>query len=269
MSERGTIDAVFILKWLQEEYHANWKKICMCFVDLEMTFDRVPRKALEWAMRKKEIPYFFIKSVMSLYEVVKTWVWVDSELSEEFEVKVGMHQWSVLSPFLLQLWWMFSLNGHERVLSELLYADDLVLMSETIEGLRNKFIKWRKAFESKGLNVNLGKTKVMISGGITKDGLSKSKVDPCGFCSLRVKANSFLCGKLIHGWCAGVKMVNTLFTRNFTCSRCEWNVGKAVEQKKSCDCSGHSKSVYISTWQGKCRWWMWGCCDCQDKMWVG
>ena len=67
-----------------------------------------------------------------------------------------------------------------------------MLMTETIKGLRNKFIKWKEAFESKGLKVNLGKTKVMVCGGITKDGMSKSKVDPCWVCSLRVKANSAL-----------------------------------------------------------------------------
>ena len=42
----------------------------------------------------------------------------------------------------------------------------------------------------------------MVSGSITKDGLSKSKVDPCGVCSLKVMANSVLCvqcGKCIHG----------------------------------------------------------------------
>ena len=33
---------------------------------------------------------------------------------------------------------MLSLNLQEGVPSELLYADDLVLMSETIKGLRNK-----------------------------------------------------------------------------------------------------------------------------------
>ena len=44
----------------------------------------------------------------------------------------------------------------------------------------------------------------MVSSGITQDGLSKSKVDPCGVCSLTVKANSALCvqcGKWIHGRC--------------------------------------------------------------------
>ena len=36
----------------------------------------------------------------------------------------------------------------------------------------------------KGLKVNLGKTHVIVCGGITKDGMSKSKVDQCGICSL-------------------------------------------------------------------------------------
>ena len=37
---------------------------------------------------------------MSLYEGTKTRVRVESELLEHFEAKVGMHQGSVLSPFL-------------------------------------------------------------------------------------------------------------------------------------------------------------------------
>ena len=49
-------------------------------------------------------------------------------------------------------------------MSEMLYADDLVLTSETMEGLREKFRKWKEALESKGLKVNLKKTKVVVSG---------------------------------------------------------------------------------------------------------
>ena len=53
-----------------------------------------------WALRKKGIPEVLVRSVMCLYERAKTRARVDSELSEVFEVKMGMHQGYVLSPFL-------------------------------------------------------------------------------------------------------------------------------------------------------------------------
>ena len=97
--ERGTIDAVLILRRMQEEYHAEGKKLYMCLVDLEIAFCRVLRKVFDWALRKKSIPEVLVGSVMSLYEGAKTRVRMDSELSEEFEAKVGMHQGSPLSLF--------------------------------------------------------------------------------------------------------------------------------------------------------------------------
>ena len=79
----------------------------------------------------------------------------------------------------------------------------------------------------------------MVSGSITKDGLSKSKVYPCGVCSLKVKANSVLCvqcEKFIHGKCHGLKRVTPKLSRNFTCRKCEGNIGEVVEQEeKLCD----------------------------------
>ena len=44
------------------------EKCFMCFVNLEKSFDRVPIKVLEWALRKKEIPEVLVRSVMSLYD---------------------------------------------------------------------------------------------------------------------------------------------------------------------------------------------------------
>ena len=67
MPEKGTTDAIFILRRLQEEYSGKDKKLYMCFVDLEKAFDRVPRKVMEWAMRKKGLPEIMVKAVMSLY----------------------------------------------------------------------------------------------------------------------------------------------------------------------------------------------------------
>ena len=44
---------------------------------------------------------------------------------------------------------------------ELLYADDLVLMAETEDLLKEKIMKWKAGMEEKGPRVNMGKTKVM------------------------------------------------------------------------------------------------------------
>ena len=69
-----------------------------------------------------------------------------------------------------------------------------------------------------GYKVNLGKTKVKVSGSITKDRLSKSKVDPRGIGSLRVKSNSVLCvrcEKWIHGRCAGMKSGESKVLKKF------------------------------------------------------
>ena len=96
-------------------------------------------------------------------------------------------------------------------LHELLYENNLFMLNETIEGLWNKFFKCKETFESKGFNINLVKSKVMLTGSIEIYGLSKSNVDPCDVCSMRVKSSSVLyvqCGKWIHSRCAGVKRVS-------------------------------------------------------------
>ena len=103
MPGKGTIDAVFILRRLQEESLDKEKKLYMCFVDLEKKFDRVPRRVLEQAMRKKGIPEAMVRAMMSLYEGAKTRVRVGLVLSEEFEVKVGLHQGSALLPLLFAI----------------------------------------------------------------------------------------------------------------------------------------------------------------------
>ena len=71
-------------------------KMYMGFVDLEKAFDRVPRRVMEWAIRKKGLPEILVKAVMSLYERAETKVRVGSSLSEEFSVKVSVHQGAVL-----------------------------------------------------------------------------------------------------------------------------------------------------------------------------
>ena len=51
-------------------------------------------------MRKKGLSEVMVRAVISLYDGAKTRVRVGSVYSEEFEVKVGVHQGSVLSPLV-------------------------------------------------------------------------------------------------------------------------------------------------------------------------
>ena len=114
--------------------------------------------------------------------------WLEWILScqRSLENRVGMRQASMLLPFLFAVVVdVVTEFAREGALKVLMYADYLVLMSETIKGNSNKFLIRKEAFESKGLKANLWKTKVMVGDGITKDGMSKSKVDPCGVYSLK------------------------------------------------------------------------------------
>ena len=72
----------------------------MASVDLEKAFDRVPWKVIWWAMRKLGVEEWIVKLVQGMYGNVRSRVRVGEGLSDEFEVKDGVHQGSVLSPLL-------------------------------------------------------------------------------------------------------------------------------------------------------------------------
>ena len=67
MPGRGTTDAIFILRQLQEKHLAKNKKLYFAFVDLEKAFDRVPRKVIWWAMRKLGIEELIVRFMQAMY----------------------------------------------------------------------------------------------------------------------------------------------------------------------------------------------------------
>ena len=121
-----------------------------------------------------------VQAVMSLYEGSRTKVRVGSGTSEEFGIRVGVHQRSVLSPLIFAIVVdVVTEHAREGLLNEILYADDLVLMSESMDDLREMFQKWKSALEGKELKVNVKKTKMMVSE--TEGQIVLSKIDPCGW----------------------------------------------------------------------------------------
>ena len=190
---RGTTDAIFVVRQLQEKYLAANKRLYMAFVDLEKAFDQVPRKVIWRALRKLGVEEWIVRLVQRMYTNAQSCVRVGEWYSEEFEVKVGVHQGSVLSPlFFIIVLEALSREFCSGVPWEDLYADDLVIIAESLEKCVRRLLTWKKAMEKKGLRVNAGKTKVMICGtGL--DLLQNSGEFPCAICGTGVGSNSIFC----------------------------------------------------------------------------
>ena len=67
---------------------------------MEKAFDRVPREVTRWDLRKAGVEEWLVKAVMAMYEGAQTVVRTTEGDSKAFNVKVGLHQGSVLSLLL-------------------------------------------------------------------------------------------------------------------------------------------------------------------------
>ena len=105
-----------------------------------------------------------------------------------------------------------------------LYADDLVIITESLEECVRRLLTWKEAMEKKGLRVNAGKTKIMICGtGL--DLLQSSGEFPCAVCHTGVGSNSIFCNGCkhwVHKKCSGLKRL-----KNDPEYRCTWCQGTA------------------------------------------
>ena len=198
MPGQGTTDVIFILCQLQEKHLGKHKALYFTFADLEKAFDHVPRKVLWWAMRRVGVEEWVIRAVKAMYENTKSSVYLNGQFSDEFSIKVGVHQGAVLSPLLFIIV-VEVLSREFRVgcLWELLYADNLVLMAETLEDLKKMLTIWKDNVKSKGLWVNASKTKLVCSkhnASVKSDPVKW----PCSICHKGVGITSIFCQSCNH-----------------------------------------------------------------------
>ena len=90
---------------------------------------------------------------------------------------------------------------------EILYADDLVIMAESIKEFKSILVSFKQAMEDKGLKVNIRKTKVMISSIESVQPPLESSVDPCAVCgkTIRNPIRCNLCMKWVHARWSGIR----------------------------------------------------------------
>ncbi|KAK3572809.1 hypothetical protein QTP86_007411 [Hemibagrus guttatus] len=169
--------------------------------DLEKAYDRVPREELWYCMRKSGVAEKYVRVVQDMYERSRTVVRCAVGQTEEFNVEVGLHQGSALSPFLFAIV-MDQLSEEVRQESPwtMMFADDIVICSESREQVEENLERWRFALERRGMKVSRSKTEYMCvneregSGTVRLQGEEVKKVQEFKYLGSTVQSNGE-CGK--------------------------------------------------------------------------
>ena len=144
-----------------------------CFVDLQKAFDTIPRPQLfHKLLTEYSIGGKFLKILQAMYTENKIYVKVSEGLLEPFISTISVKQGCVFSPIIFNLYidkicTIFDqscspVTINTLKLNCLLWADDLLLLSETDTGLQSCINKMQEFYTEVGLKINLKKTKVII-----------------------------------------------------------------------------------------------------------
>ena len=144
----------------------------MLCVDFSKAFDRLPRDILFKKLRECGINGKFLSVLQNLYANDKASVQIDGKMSEPFNINQGVRQGCVMSPLLFNIF-MADLAKklqnetkiplyNDTLINSIFWADDLLLFSESEEGL-NSILKQVNEHSLKNrLKINFDKTKCMI-----------------------------------------------------------------------------------------------------------
>ncbi|KAK3529997.1 hypothetical protein QTP86_009383 [Hemibagrus guttatus] len=195
--------------------------------NLEKAYDRVPREELWYCKRKSEVAEKYVRVVQDMYERSRTVVRCAVGQTEEFKVKVGLHQGSALSPFLFAMV-MDQLSEEVRQESPwtMMFADDIVICSESREQVEENLERWTFALERRGMKVSRSKSEYMCvnerdgSGTVRLQGEEVNKVQEFKNLESIVQSNGE-CGKEVKkrvqaGWNGWRKVSGVLCDRKIS-----------------------------------------------------
>ncbi|VDP30433.1 unnamed protein product [Schistosoma curassoni] len=192
--DRSCTDQIATLRIIVEQ-SVEWNStLYIDFIDYEKAFDSVDRRTLWKLLRHYGVPEKIVNIIRNSYDGMQCKVVHGGQLADAFQVRTGVRQSCLLSPFLflLVVGWIMKTSTSEgkhgiqwtaqNQLDGLDFADDLALLSHTHEQMQIRTASVAAVSASVGLNIHKGKTMVLKyntenSNPITLDGETLGDVE--------------------------------------------------------------------------------------------
>ncbi|RUM94256.1 MAG: hypothetical protein DSZ28_04130, partial [Thiothrix sp.] len=147
----SAVDNIFVLHNIIQKYLSKQKKLYVCFIDFKKAFDYINRQVLWDILGGIGVQGRLLRMLKAMYASVQYCVRGAEGRSHFFESLIGLKQGCKISPLLFSI--MISSLADEVTtnakhaiqimpnasdLCMLLFADDIVVFSDTVKGLQNQ-----------------------------------------------------------------------------------------------------------------------------------
>ena len=169
--KRGADDAFIVLESVVSRALEFNSPVWIVSVDLSKAFDRIEYHALFEALRRQGVPTPYISLLRLLYRGQRGFV-----QGEAFSVTRGVRQGDIISPALFNAAledamrrWKLRIESYglslspSMTLTNLRYADDLLLFSSTLHGAQMMLEALQIELGQAGLSINKAKTKILTT----------------------------------------------------------------------------------------------------------
>ena len=173
MKGSRTSDHIFLLQTIIEKIvKKNKSKLYAAFIDFKKAYDTVDRKKLFERLKSLGISGIFLYNITAMYEKTSYNIKLKDGYLDPIQSNLGLKQGCPLSPMLFNLYIddienIFDdqcdpINFQNEKIHHFLYADDLVMISNSAEGLQRSLNKLCEYANHKYLTINIKKSKTMI-----------------------------------------------------------------------------------------------------------